>query len=729
MADEAAALVVRLEATQARFQRDMRRAESVFDRSAGGIERRANGLDSRLARVGTPLVQGFNRAAKSAEASASVFEAALQGAARDFRRLEGSMDPAIRALHEYERAQEIVAQAVRQGAVTQAQANAVLARAHMTYLGAGRQVLGAGAQYRQFGNVVQQAGFQVGDFAVQVASGQGVLRPFIQQGTQLVSMFGPWGAVIGAAGAIVGALATSLISAGDASEEADGSLDDLADTADSLEGAVSDLTSIVEAYADAIRDTAVASDYASARIIANSKAEFDARQQLLRLDTFDTRQQQFQRKDEIKRLRQEEADTRRGGDFGTLFDEERLRRRIPQEFTAETPALTEARRAAIDRAKEAAKQAQDISRQASRLEATSTLVQQQIDEADRLLGMSFDEVLTQVGETRAAGEARSSAGKSGGGGASSDKNVDAIRREIQAILDRRNALEREQSLIGLSERGQVKLTAAYEKQRIVEELLNKAREDGITLTPAQIEQAHALAGEIESLAVANYDMKEALESHAEAAKEAQKRQEDLAKSVTDVADRMLSAIQQADSFADALVNIGLEIAKLSIAGLGGQGPLGGLLGGVLSGIIGGGAGFSVGGGAGSSAFFSGGIGGGSLSFSAKGNAFKAGNIIPFARGGVVGGPTLFPMSNGTGLMGEAGPEAVMPLKRGASGRLGVEGGSARVVIELSPGLEGRLLGQAHQNAVIEIRQSEARTLQKVPTTAAAGFGQRPSLRR
>jgi len=48
-------------------------------------------------------------------------------------------------------------------------------------------------------------------------------------------------------------------------------------------------------------------------------------------------------------------------------------------------------------------------------------------------------------------------------------------------------------------------------------------------------------------------------------------------------------------------------------------------------------------------------------------------IRPFANGGVVGGPTTFPMAGGkTGLMGEAGPEAIMPLKRGANGKLGVQ---------------------------------------------------------
>jgi archaellum component FlaC len=41
----------------------------------------------------------------------------------------------------------------------------------------------------------------------------------------------------------------------------------------------------------------------------------------------------------------------------------------------------------------------------------------------------------------------------------------------------------------------------------------------------------------------------------------------------------------------------------------------------------------------------------------------------FASGGIVGSPTLFPMADGMGLMGEAGPEAIMPLKRGKDGKL------------------------------------------------------------
>lgn len=60
---------------------------------------------------------------------------------------------------------------------------------------------------------------------------------------------------------------------------------------------------------------------------------------------------------------------------------------------------------------------------------------------------------------------------------------------------------------------------------------------------------------------------------------------------------------------------------------------------------------------------------------AKGDAFNDGDVIPFAKGGVpsiVSTPTFFPMKGGkTGLMGEAGPEAIMPLARTGAGELAV----------------------------------------------------------
>lgn len=61
---------------------------------------------------------------------------------------------------------------------------------------------------------------------------------------------------------------------------------------------------------------------------------------------------------------------------------------------------------------------------------------------------------------------------------------------------------------------------------------------------------------------------------------------------------------------------------------------------------------------------------------ANGMAFAKNKIVPYAKGGIVGSPTLFKYASGGadrfGLMGEAGPEAIMPLRRGANGKLGVE---------------------------------------------------------
>jgi phage-related minor tail protein len=78
---------------------------------------------------------------------------------------------------------------------------------------------------------------------------------------------------------------------------------------------------------------------------------------------------------------------------------------------------------------------------------------------------------------------------------------------------------------------------------------------------------------------------------------------------------------------------------------------------------------------------------GSIMPFANGGAFSAGRVMPFAKGGVVSQATAFPMRGGTtGLMGEAGPEAILPLARGADGRLGVRaggGGAANVTINIT----------------------------------------------
>ncbi len=113
-----------------------------------------------------------------------------------------------------------------------------------------------------------------------------------------------------------------------------------------------------------------------------------------------------------------------------------------------------------------------------------------------------------------------------------------------------------------------------------------------------------------------------------------------------------SALKDGAKLSDVLRSLALDvsgsIASKAIGGLTGQ----------VSDLLGGALGQGI----------------GSIFGFAKGAAFDSGKVRAFANGGIVNGPTLFPMQGATGLMGEAGPEAILPLQRTADGRLGVAAG-------------------------------------------------------
>lgn len=188
-----------------------------------GFEAAANAAVGHLDDLEKKVVAGTAEIDKRTQALA-------KADARYAEQLKTRYDPVYAAQKRYLAELEKIRVAEQLGALNAEQTEAAIQRALMQRTGAIQRVIGANnalavsnvAAARssgRFGNAIQQAGFQVGDFAVQVASGSGVLRPLIQQGTQLISMFGPWGAVIGAAGAVVGALATSLWDLGDATDE------------------------------------------------------------------------------------------------------------------------------------------------------------------------------------------------------------------------------------------------------------------------------------------------------------------------------------------------------------------------------------------------------------------------------------------------------------------------------------------------------------------------------
>jgi phage-related minor tail protein len=113
------------------------------------------------------------------------------------------------------------------------------------------------------------------------------------------------------------------------------------------------------------------------------------------------------------------------------------------------------------------------------------------------------------------------------------------------------------------------------------------------------------------------------------------------------------AVIHGRNLSDVLRGLALSLANTALSQ--GLRPLGNLVGGLLGNVLG----------------------------SANGNVFQAGRIVPFADGGIVNSPTLFPMRGATGLMGEAGPEAVMPLARGQDGKLGVRGAGGGVNVTVN----------------------------------------------
>ncbi len=99
---------------------------------------------------------------------------------------------------------------------------------------------------------------------------------------------------------------------------------------------------------------------------------------------------------------------------------------------------------------------------------------------------------------------------------------------------------------------------------------------------------------------------------------------------------------------------------------------------------------------------------------AKGNAYGKEGLMKFAKGGIVSSPQLFAYGSGGsgnfGLMGEQGAEAILPLKRGRSGNLGVEasgGMSNNIVVNVDASgssvegdqAEGKALGLALSSAI------------------------------
>jgi hypothetical protein len=205
-------------------------------------------------------------------------------------------------------------------------------------------------------------------------------------------------------------------------------------------------------------------------------------------------------------------------------------------------------------------------------------------------------------------------------------------------------------------------TQAADALRFSTEMLNNAKRQGIELTPAQIESINQSAQAMAAAKSKTTEMTQMLSLGRDVFKGF----------FSDMREGAMNGISMWENFGNAGLNalnriseklLEMAATKLFDSAFGGSSG-GGLFGAILGGAGAGGTSAGIFDGLFTSLMGS--------PFMAKGGAFRHGNIIPFANGTVVNGPTMFPMAGGkSGVMGEAGPEAIMPLRRGPNGRLGV----------------------------------------------------------
>ena len=110
-----------------------------------------------------------------------------------------------------------------------------------------------------------------------------------------------------------------------------------------------------------------------------------------------------------------------------------------------------------------------------------------------------------------------------------------------------------------------------------------------------------------------------------------------------------------------------------------------------------------------------------------GGAFDQPGVKAFAKGDVFNSPTNFSYSGGLGQLGEAGPESVMPLKRNASGQLGViaqgGGGGTTQNISIAVTVQGGNTNAETGNAVaMKIQEQFTRGIVKQELMAAKRTG-------
>lgn len=516
---------------------------------------------------------------------------------------------------------------------------------------------------RRFNTGMQQAGFQVGDLAVQLQGGTNAAVAFGQQGSQLLGIWGPAGAIAGAGLAIATAFIAPLI---DAQKEAE------------------DLTKVIGKLDTAISDLKDASITGVEGLQALKEQYGDLDEQLV---TLIQRQTEFNRVQATQAFRglaeQVRGQARSSLEVigqgqqlpGQLQGQQRLRE-FAEQFELALPEAEKLRGEINsllnvseddfpDAVAEAARTVEELG--GVSLEANPKLFE---------LGISLQEAALKASEkAKADRDAKESQDFLSKGYKELNQILDSANAKTSASVEKdkekavslrslvdaqRGQLRQERVLIQLSGERKDAAKAAFALAKQLPDAFVEANRKEIVLAG----EAIAAQKQLNKVILERKELVDNLASTIE---------DSFADSVTSVVDGTKSIKQafsdMARSILKELWDI-LFVQNLLSKDSGGQSFVGSIISSGANALLG-----SVGNVAGSSTTGTPlGVSDITLPTFAKGGAFS--------NGSVVNSPTLFPMANGAGLMGEAGPEAVMPLKRGKDGKLGVQssGGDQSVVI-------------------------------------------------
>lgn len=536
---------------------------------------------------------------------------------------------------------------------------------------------GTGKNLNRFNMQLQQVGYQVGDFAVQIQGGTNAMVALGQQGSQLLSVFG------GAAGALAGAglaIATSFLAPllkstgatrtfADALKDAMAAADEFSKALDEVDGSFSNFNSRLEEVGRLQTAVKLQELSTAARNLNQELSEMYDGNAWLNV----SRAEDLYRGLELSRKGIDAVISGLNNlkSAGTLEDQAAAATRLRQDFERFTPSINNMSAAQFEyyqkllQTEEALLRLADVQDKqlskyddllgseeglAAAVEANNQLYDDRLKKMQAIANTYVDIIGSEAGLTAAmnALTEMTSVGDSGfAGGRGGDPrqftSMDEFRTQLTKTYKKPKGggggkkspaeqldeyMRKQQALAELQQR-QIGMT---EEQARVEELKTKYIEANVPLEMDRIEKLAATEEALRKATQAEQQRKSLMDSisgHIEAGFMA-------------MVDGSMSV---ENAFKSMLRNIILEIYRQQVAK-----PAASFI---------------------------------TSLFSANGNVFSNGSHIQaYANGGVIGGPTYFPMSGGkTGLMGEAGPEAIMPLKRGANGRLGVEmTGSGQVVV-------------------------------------------------